>query len=98
MKRMLCSAAILLPVFAPAAALPGQTPSGDGMSGNDQKLAEYFRVQTGEIAGRCLADIRSLEDWQARRGEYQRQYDVTREQIQAVLEFAARSLDAQPVP
>jgi uncharacterized protein (DUF433 family) len=26
------------------------------------------------------------------------QYDVTREQIQAVLEFAARSLDAQPVP
>lgn len=25
-------------------------------------------------------------------------YDVTREQIQAVLEFAARSLDAPPVP
>lgn len=26
------------------------------------------------------------------------QYDVTREQIQAVFEFAARSLDAPPVP
>jgi len=26
------------------------------------------------------------------------QYDVTREQILAVLEFAARSLDAPPVP
>ena len=26
------------------------------------------------------------------------QYDVTREQIQAVLEFAARSLDTPPVP
>jgi uncharacterized protein (DUF433 family) len=26
------------------------------------------------------------------------QYDVTREQIQAVLDFAARSLDAPPVP
>jgi uncharacterized protein (DUF433 family) len=26
------------------------------------------------------------------------QYDVTREQIQAVLEFAARSLDAPPLP
>ena len=26
------------------------------------------------------------------------QYDVTREQIQAVLEFTARSLDAPPVP
>jgi uncharacterized protein (DUF433 family) len=26
------------------------------------------------------------------------QYDVTREQIQAVLEFAARSLDPPPIP
>ncbi len=26
------------------------------------------------------------------------QYDVTREQIQVVLEFAARSLDAPPIP
>jgi uncharacterized protein (DUF433 family) len=26
------------------------------------------------------------------------QYDLTREQIQAVLEFAARGLDAPPVP
>jgi uncharacterized protein (DUF433 family) len=26
------------------------------------------------------------------------QYHVTREQVQAVLEFAARSLDAPPVP
>jgi uncharacterized protein (DUF433 family) len=26
------------------------------------------------------------------------QYDVTREQVQAVLEFAARSLDAPPLP
>ena len=30
--------------------------------------------------------------------EITEQYDVTREQIQAVLEFAARSLDAPPVP
>jgi uncharacterized protein (DUF433 family) len=30
--------------------------------------------------------------------EIMEQYDVTREQIQAVLEFAARSLDALPVP
>jgi uncharacterized protein (DUF433 family) len=30
--------------------------------------------------------------------EIMEQYDVTREQIQAVLEFAARSLDAPPVP
>ena len=30
--------------------------------------------------------------------EIMEQYDVTREQIRAVLEFAARSLDAPPVP
>jgi uncharacterized protein (DUF433 family) len=30
--------------------------------------------------------------------EIMEQYDVTREQIQAVLEFAARSLDAPPIP
>jgi uncharacterized protein (DUF433 family) len=30
--------------------------------------------------------------------EIMEQYDLTREQIQAVLEFAARSLDAPPVP
>src|ERR1017187_5563428 len=73
MKRMLCSAAILLPVFAPNAAVPGQVGSGDAASRSDQKLADYFRAQTSKIAGRCLVDIRSLEDWQARRGEYGRQ-------------------------
>jgi dienelactone hydrolase len=66
-------AAILLPGLAPGATVPGQAPSGDGASQNDQKLADYFRVQAGALAERCLADIRSLEDWQARRGEYRRQ-------------------------
>jgi dienelactone hydrolase len=36
-------------------------------------LADYFRDEAAVIAKRCLADIRSLEDWQARRGEYRRQ-------------------------
>src|ERR1035437_9960121 len=73
MKRMLCSAAILLPMFASNAAVPGHAGSGDAASQNDQKLADYFRDQTGVIARHCLVDIRSLEDWQARRGEDRRQ-------------------------
>jgi hypothetical protein len=73
MKRMLCSAAILLPVFAPAAASPGQGASGDRTARDDQKLADYFRAQAGALSERCLADIRSLADWQAQRGEYRRQ-------------------------
>ena len=73
MKRMLCVAAILLPVLAATAAVPGQAPAGDAAARNDQKLADYFRAQTAEIAGHCLADIQSLADWEARRGEYRRQ-------------------------
>jgi dienelactone hydrolase len=45
----------------------------DRASLNDQAMADYFRTETAAIAGRCLADIRSLADWQARRGEYKRQ-------------------------
>jgi hypothetical protein len=70
---MFCLAAILLPVPMLAAAGPVQMPSGDQASRNDQLLADYFRTQTAAIAGHCLADVRSLEDWQARRGEYRRQ-------------------------
>ena len=72
-RRILCSAAILLPVFAPAAVGLGQGSSRDPASRNDQELAAYFHAQTGALEGRCLADIRSLADWQARRGEYRRQ-------------------------
>ena len=73
MKRMLCSAAILLPVFAPAAAVPGQAPSADTASRNDQKLADYFRAQTAALGERCLADVSSLEYWRAHREPYREQ-------------------------
>ncbi len=68
---MLCLAAILLSVCGPVAAAPA--PGGDSASRNDQMLAQYFRAQTAAISGSCLADIHSLADWEARRGEYRRQ-------------------------
>ena len=73
MKLILYAAAFLLPAAALTAAVPGLAPRGDSPTQNDQKLADYFRTETGVIAGHCLADIRTLEDWQARRGEYRRQ-------------------------
>jgi Acetyl xylan esterase (AXE1) len=73
MKRILCSAALLLPASGLTGAVPGQASAGDSASRNDQKLADYFRAQTAVLSERCLADIPSLEDWQARRGEYRRQ-------------------------
>jgi dienelactone hydrolase len=36
-------------------------------------LGEYFRSETELISTRCLADIRSLDDWKSRREEYRRQ-------------------------
>ena len=69
MKRILCLAAILLPVFGPTAADLGPAPVGDSAARNDQRLADYFRAQTAVLSEHCLSDIRSLEDWEARRGE-----------------------------
>jgi dienelactone hydrolase len=56
-----------LPI-APAAdyALPAKSPG-------DRMLAESFRAETAKLAGRCLAEIKSLEDWTARRETYRRQ-------------------------
>lgn len=40
---------------------------------HDQTLAEYFRQQTQELSDNCLVEIETLEDWEARKGEYRRQ-------------------------
>jgi dienelactone hydrolase len=39
----------------------------------DRMLAEYFQAKTADLAGRCLSDIHSLADWQARSGQYREQ-------------------------
>jgi dienelactone hydrolase len=62
---------ILLPgalTFTAAAAgpLPAPLPG-------DQMLADYLRVETTRLADRCLADVRSLDDWQSHRAQYRQQ-------------------------
>lgn len=47
----------------------------DRGSRNDQRLADYFAAETAALAQHCLADIHSLKDWEARRGEYRRQLE-----------------------
>jgi hypothetical protein len=39
----------------------------------DRMLAEYFRQETKKLADACLADIKTLEEWEAKKGEYRRQ-------------------------
>ena len=39
----------------------------------DRTLADYFRTETEKLAGACLADIETLEDWEGKRGIYRKQ-------------------------
>jgi dienelactone hydrolase len=36
-------------------------------------LEQYFRTETAALSRRCLADIKTLDDWTSRRDEYRRQ-------------------------
>jgi dienelactone hydrolase len=52
---------------------PALASSQIGLTSPDQNLAAYFRSETTALSRRCLADIHSLDDWQAHRAEYRRQ-------------------------
>lgn len=66
-------AASFLPGAALSVAQSAPVTPPERLSRDDQKLADYFRAETATLARRCLVDIQSLEQWQARRGEYRRQ-------------------------
>jgi len=52
-----------------AHAATGSSPANTG----DQMLAEYFRAETEKLSERCLADIKSPDDWKAQRERYRQQ-------------------------
>ncbi len=39
----------------------------------DRQLAEYFQSETTKLQGQCLSDVKTLEDWQAKRVVYKQQ-------------------------
>ena len=53
---------IVLPLMAADAPLRG-----------NQMVADYFQNETELLAERCLAEIRTREDWNGKRDEYRRQ-------------------------
>jgi len=73
MKRTLCLVGLLLPALSLFPAAPRPKKGKPAPSVNDPALAAYFRAEVDKISARCLADIHSLSDWEARRGEYRRQ-------------------------
>ena len=70
MKRMLCLALLFVPGLVAFSAAPKGKPAP---SLNDPGLAAYFKSEVDTFSARCLADVKSLSDWEARRGEYRRQ-------------------------
>jgi len=59
-------AALPLSPVLPATPLPRSTTGS-------AELDAYFQTETARVAGHCLADIKTLDDWKARRAEYRRQ-------------------------
>lgn len=73
MKKYLAYLAILACLVSPAA---GQQPADEkavDTSRGDKMLADYFAAETAKLRDNCLADIKTLDDWKAKRGEYRRQ-------------------------
>jgi X-Pro dipeptidyl-peptidase (S15 family) len=82
-------------------------------AGAAQPFAPYFRAQTAEITAHCLADVRTLADWRARRAQYRRELEqmlglwpmpkrtplkpVITGKIEAA-EFTVEKLDFQALP
>jgi dienelactone hydrolase len=44
-----------------------------GTSDADRMLADYFRAETAKLRDRCLADIKTAQDWQSKRERYRKQ-------------------------
>ncbi len=64
MKRILIALPLLAFVFRVTAA----------ESTADSALKKYFTHETAAMTERCLANIKSLEDWKSQRAEFRRQY------------------------
>ncbi len=67
-----CGAAMAQQPAAKAKAKADAVAKVDTSRG-DKMLAEYFAAETKKIQEACLADIQTLDDWKAKRGEYRRQ-------------------------
>lgn len=63
---LLSTAVVLFVVSASPAQQPTTRPG-------DQMLADYFRNETDVLKDRCLADIKTRKDWDAKKSEYRRE-------------------------
>src|SRR5262245_17884739 len=60
--------------FVPALLFSAFTAiSADQQTPGDVMLENYLRSEVAMISERCLSDIKTRDDWEAKRGEYRRQ-------------------------
>ncbi|HSU67295.1 MAG TPA: CocE/NonD family hydrolase, partial [Tepidisphaeraceae bacterium] len=71
-NRLLLAGALIVSVATVLRAQPIPTTRPD-TSRADQMLADYFRIETERLSSRCLADIHTADDWNAKKGEYRRE-------------------------
>ncbi|MEZ6112575.1 MAG: prolyl oligopeptidase family serine peptidase [Pirellulaceae bacterium] len=70
MQRRLFIAVLLL--FCLTSHLIAAEPNKDTSRG-DRMLAAYFKDETAKLTEACLADIRTLDDWQTKRDQYRQE-------------------------
>jgi cephalosporin-C deacetylase-like acetyl esterase len=70
--RTTARAILVVPLFAITASFAAEREALNTDRG-DRMIAEYFLRQTAELRDACLADVQTLADWEACRGEYRRQ-------------------------
>ena len=74
MKTALSTILALILAGSAAAQEASKTPAAKpDTSRGDRKLAEYFAAETALLQKNCLAEIKTLDDWNAKKGEYRRQ-------------------------
>ncbi|MEN6334080.1 MAG: acetylxylan esterase, partial [Phycisphaerales bacterium] len=61
---------LILCCVGPVAAAAKQA---NDMRPADRQLSEYFQSETARLQSQCLSDIKSLDDWQAKRPVYRQQ-------------------------
>lgn len=59
--------ALLLALWLASPCFAAETPA-------DAQLKHYFLTEAATLSDRCLADIRTLDDWTSQRAEFRRQY------------------------
>ena len=72
MRRQLEGWIGLVAVLAFSPVFAAESPQLDTYRG-DEMIAEYFRVETQQLQDACLADVKDLADWEAKREGYRRQ-------------------------